>query len=229
MKLGIMQPYFLPYIGYFQLINAVDKYVIYDDVQYIKGGWINRNFILLNSERFLINLLLLGASSNKTINEIEVQSNQVKLKKTIESAYKKAPMFDKVFPVLTNIMEYEKKELGQFLGNSIKELCNYMSINTELIYSSKIEKDNTLKAQDKVMQICNILKADKYLNAIGGQALYNKDDFKKQNIELHFLNSSSKPYTQFNNEFVPYLSIVDVLMFNSVEKVKDILNDYNIL
>lgn len=229
MKLGIMQPYFLPYIGYFQLINAVDKYVIYDDVQYIKGGWINRNFILLNGERFLINLLLSGASSNKTINEIEVQSNQVKLKKTIESAYKKAPMFDKVFPVLTNIMEYEKKELGQFLGNSIKELCNYMSINTELIYSSKIEKDNTLKAQDKVMQICNILKADKYLNAIGGQALYNKDDFKKQNIELHFLNSSSKPYTQFNNEFVPYLSIVDVLMFNSVEKVKDILNDYNIL
>ena len=229
MKLGIMQPNFLPYIGYFQLINAVDKYVIYDDVQYIKGGWINRNFILLNGERFLINLLLSGASSNKTINEIEVQSNQVKLKKTIESAYKKAPMFDKVFPVLTNIMEYEKKELGQFLGNSIKELCNYMSINTELIYSSKIEKDNTLKAQDKVMQICNILKADKYLNAIGGQALYNKDDFKKQNIELHFLNSSSKPYTQFNNEFVPYLSIVDVLMFNSVEKVKDILNDYNIL
>ena len=229
MKLGIMQPYFLPYIGYFQLINAVDKYVIYDDVQYIKGGWINRNFILLNGERFLINLLLSGASSNKTINEIEVQSNQVKLKKTIESAYKKAPMFDKVFPVLINIMEYEKKELGQFLGNSIKELCNYMSINTELIYSSKIKKNNTLKAQDKVMQICNILKADKYLNAIGGQALYNKDDFKKQNIELHFLNSSSKPYTQFNNEFVPYLSIVDVLMFNSVEKVKDMLNDYNIV
>jgi len=126
MKIGIMQPCFFPYIGYFQLINSVDKYVIYDDVQFIKGGWINRNNILLNGERHRINLLLSGASSNKSINEVEVQSNQVKLIKTIESAYKKAPTFDKVFPVLLNILEYGGKNLGEFLGNSIKEFCNYM-------------------------------------------------------------------------------------------------------
>ena len=229
MKVGIMQPYFLPYIGYFQLINAVDKYVIYDDVQYIKGGWINRNYILLNYERFLINLLLSGASSNKTINNIEVQSNQSKLIKTIENAYKKAPMFEKVFPLFLMLMEYKEKNLGLFIGNSILELCRYLSIETELVYSSDIEKDNTLKAQDKVLHICKLLGANNYLNAIGGQILYNKEDFKKQGIVLQFLDTTIKPYQQLNNEFVPYLSIIDVLMFNSVEEINEMLSDYSLV
>lgn len=229
MTIGIMQPYFLPYIGYFQLINAVDKYVIYDDVQFIKGGWINRNFILLNGERFLINLLLSGASSNKTINNIEVQYNQSKLIKTIENAYKKASMFDKVFPVFMNIMEYKEKNLGMFLGNSIIELCNYLSLKTEIVFSSSIEKDNTLKGQDKVLNICKIIGADQYMNAIGGQALYDKENFKKQNIELQFLNTTIIPYHQFNNEFVPFLSLLDVLMFNSTERVNDLLDKFELI
>lgn len=229
MTVGIMQPYFLPYIGYFQLINAVDKYVIYDDVQFIKGGWINRNNILLNGERHLVNLLLSGASSNKNINEIEVQSNQTKIIKVIESAYKKAPFFEEVFSMFLKIIEYEKRELGQFLGNSIAELCKYMFIDTELIFSSTIKKDNTLKAQEKVLQICEILGATKYYNAIGGQELYNKKDFKQQKIELQFLDTQITAYPQFKNEFVSHLSILDVLMFNSVEEVKTFLDNYKLI
>lgn len=229
MKVGIMQPYFLPYLGYWQLINAVDKYVIYDDVQFIKGGWINRNNILLNGQEHLVNLVLSGASSNKTINEIEVQSNQNKLIKTIESVYKKAPMFDKVFLLFLEIMQYEHKNLALFLGNSIRELCKYMAIDTEIIFSSTIEKSNLLKGQDKVLNICQILDANIYLNAIGGKELYNSADFEKQNIQLNFLETNIETYVQLKNEFVPYLSILDVLMFNSEEEVKKMLKNYQLI
>ena len=229
MTVGIMQPYFLPYIGYFQLINAVDQYVIYDDVQFIKGGWINRNHILLNGEQHLINLILSGASSNKKINEIEVQPKQTKLIKVIESAYKKAPHFNVVFPLVLKIMEFENRALGAFLGNSLAVLCKYMSIDTALIFSSMLQKDNALKSQDRVLHIAELLGANSYLNAIGGQDLYDKEDFKNQNINLQFLKSQFTVYPQFRKEFVPHLSILDVLMFNSVEEIQPMLKAYEII
>ena len=224
-----MQPYFLPYIGYFQLINAVDKYVIYDDVQFIKGGWINRNNILLNGDKFMFNLILKGASPNKLINEITVNSDQSKLLKTIENSYKKALCFETVFPIVISIFKYNDKNLANFIGNSIVEVCNYLKINTEIIYSSKLNKINNSKGQDKIVRICDLLKADIYLNAIGGQKLYNKETFKSNNIDLKFLRSNLICYPQFRNEFVPFLSILDVMMFNSIEEIKCILDNYELI
>lgn len=229
MKLGIMQPYFMPYIGYWQLINAVDKFVIYDDVNYIKGGWINRNYILLNNQRFLINLLLLGASSNKLINEIEVQENQTKLMKTIESAYKKAPMFDSFFPMFLQIMSFSKKNLSDFIGNSLIVVAQYLGIETEFIYSSDIEKDNLLKAQDKVLHICQLLGAKQYINAIGGQELYDKEVFVSEGVQLNFIKSELTPYKQFKGEFIAGLSILDVLMFNPVGDINGLLVSYSLI
>ncbi|HHU17898.1 MAG TPA: WbqC family protein [Clostridiales bacterium] len=229
MKLGIMQPYFMPYLGYWQLIKAVDKFVIYDDVNFIKGGWINRNNILLNNQRFLINLLLSGASSNKLINEIKVQGNQTKLIKTIESAYKKAPMFDTVFPLFLQIMSFCNNNLAKFIGNSLIEVTNYLMIETEFIYSSDIEKDNSLRAQDKILHICNLLGAKQYINAIGGQELYDKESFDSQGLKLNFIKSELPPYKQFNNEFIPGLSIIDVMMFNSVEEINGMLDKYELI
>jgi len=229
MKLGIMQPYFLPYIGYWQLINAVDKYVIYDDVQFIKGGWINRNNVLINGQKQLFNLLLSGASPNKLINEITVQDNQTKLIRTIELNYKKAPMFQQVFPLFLHIMEHSDKNLAKFIGNSIVEISKYLSIQTEFIYSSTLDKDNTLRAQDKVLDICKLLNAIKYINAIGGADLYSKESFANNGIQLSFLESKILPYKQLNSEFVPYLSILDILMFNSQERVKTMLDNYKLL
>lgn len=229
MRIAIMQPYFLPYIGYFQLIDAVDKFVIYDDVQFIRRGWINRNYILLNGERHLINLLLSGASLNKTINNIKLQPNQQKLIKTIENVYKKAPMFNEVFPVFLNIMEYEEKNLGKFLGYSITQLCKYLHVNTELFFSSDINKNCSLKGQDKVLHICNLLETNSYINTISGETLYSKDDFEKQNIELKFLKSNTKDYPQFKNEFVPNLSILDVMMFNSIVEIRQLLDNYELV
>lgn len=229
MTVGIMQPYFLPYIGYWQLINAVDKYVIYDDVQFIKGGWINRNNILTNGQRQLFNLLLSGASPNKLINEISVQDNQTKLIRTIELNYKKAPMFQQVFPLFLHIMEHSDKNLAKFIGNSIVEISKYLSVETEFIYSSTLDKDNTLRAQDKVLGICKLLNANDYLNAIGGTDLYSKEIFLNNGIQLSFLESKNVQYKQFNNEFVPYLSILDVLMFNDMSKINDFLNEYKLI
>ena len=229
MKVGIMQPYFLPYIGYWQLINAVDKYVIYDDVQFIKGGWINRNNILINGQKQLFNLLLLGASSNKLINEIIVQKNQTKLIRTIELNYKKAPMFQQVFPFFLQIMEHSDKNLAKFIGNSIVEISKYLFIETEFIYSSTLDKDNILRAEDKVLDICKLLNATKYINAVGGVDLYSKESFSNNGIQLSFLEPKILPYEQLHSEFVPYLSIIDILMFNSQVKAKTMLDNYRLL
>ena len=229
MKLGIMQPYFLPYIGYFQLINAVDKYVIYDDVNYIKGGWINRNKLLLNEKEFMFNLILSGASPNKLINEVLVAANQSKLLKTIEGAYKKAPYFNEVLPVILSIVEYEDKNLARFIGNSLIQIADYLKFNTIFMCSSELQKNYSLKAQDKVINICSVLQATQYFNAFGGMGLYSKSDFETNNIKLCFLKPQPIEYKQFNNKFVPNLSMLDVLMFNPVEEINKLLYKYDLI
>lgn len=229
MTLAIMQPYLFPYIGYWQLINAVDTFVIYDDVNFIKQGYINRNSILSNGKSQVITMELIGASSNKLINEVEVGNNRKKLSKTIKQNYIKAPYFEVVYPLIENILNQNEKNLGKFIGYSLEQISNYLEINTKFIYSSDIEKDNALKAQDKVLEICNILKADKYINAIGGQELYNKEIFKENGIELNFLKTELVEYKQFKNDFVPYLSIIDILMFNSKDEIKNMLVRYELV
>lgn len=232
-KLGIMQPYFFPYIGYFQLINAVDKYVVYDDVNFIKGGRINRNSILVGGEAKKINLLLKGASPNKHINDIELLHDHIaenKVLKTIEMNYMKAPNFNKAFTVIEKIILNSEKNLGAYLFDSIRSLCDYMKINTKIILSSTIDKDNSLKAEEKVYEICKLMNAGEYYNSIGGRKLYSKEEFQKRNIKLYFLKPNDDfQYKQFNGEFVPDLSIIDVMMFNDVEQIQKLLTEYTLL
>lgn len=231
MKLGIMQPYFFPYLGYWQLINAVDTYVVYDDVAYIKGGWINRNNILVNGKANLITLSLENSSSFKNINEINIiknGKNAEKIVKTIQMAYKKAPFFNQVMLILENLL-LKNDKIADLNYNSILEINKYLGIDTKVILSSKIEKDNSLKAQDKVIAINKLLGADTYINAIGGQELYGREEFKREGIELKFLKMKDIKYTQFKNQFVQNLSIIDVLMFNSHKQIKEMLDDYTLL
>ncbi|MBU5436659.1 WbqC family protein [Tissierella sp. MSJ-40] len=232
MKLAIMQPYFLPYIGYWQLMNAVDKYVIYDDVNFMKRGWINRNRILMNGKAKIINIQMYGASQNKLINEVELlgdKKHNKKLLRTLESCYKKAPYFSSAYPIVEKIINKEEQKLIGYLEYSIKQICEYLSINTELIVSSTINKNNDLKGQDKILEICKILGVDEYYNAIGGQELYSYEDFESQNIKLKFLKTERINYKQFNDEFVPNLSIIDLMMFNSKEDIKKMLEQYELL
>jgi len=229
MKLGIMQPYFLPYIGYFQLIKAVDKYVIADDMNYIKQGWINRNNFLLNGQPFMFHLPLINASINKRINEIHVVENQSKLLKTIEVNYRKTPHFNQVFPMIEGIIRHEDKNLARYVGNSIIKIAGYLQIDTEFIYNSDHECEQTLKGQDRLISNCLIYGAKTYINAIGGTELYDKEAFKKVGIDLLFLKTQPIEYKQLKNLFVPNLSILDVLMFNSVEQVSDLLMKYDLI
>lgn len=227
--IAIMQPYFFPYIGYFQLVYSVDKFVIYDDVNYIKQGWIAKNRILLNNKPHNLTLNLRGASSFKKINEIEIGDFNYKLLKTIQQAYRKAPYFNEVFPVVEQIIGNKEVSLSGYLAYSISQICNYLSINTEILISSRLEKNNNLHGQDKVIAICKLLNADVYVNAIGGQALYSCEDFAKEDIALKFLDTSDIKYEQFGAEFVPWLSIIDVLMFNSTSEVRLLLDKYEFI
>ncbi len=231
MKLGIMQPYFFPYIGYWQLMNAVDKYVIYDDVNYIKRGWINKNNILVNGAVHQINLFLMKSSQNKLINEIEIIRDEriEKVLKTIAMAYAKAPYYKNVFPLITEIMNNSENNLARFLLSSFKVINQYLEIKTELILSSKLKKDNSLKGEDKIIHICKLLCADEYYNAIGGQELYERKRFSENGMRLRFLKTNEILYMQFKNEFIPNLSIIDVMMFNSPNKIKELLKQYTLL
>ena len=229
MTLGIMQPYFMPYIGYWQLMAAVDTYVVYDDVNYIKGGWVARNNILLNGQKHMFTITLNGASPNKLFNEITIKDDFKKFSRLIESAYRKAPYYAEVSALLNKIYNYGDKSLGAFMMNSFQVVLDYLEIDTKLILSSTIEKDNSLRGKDKVKHICHLLGADTYYNAIGGQELYDKNDFRVDGINLQFVQTNLTPYAQLGNEFVPGLSLIDVLMFNSPMETKKMLNAYTLL
>ena len=229
MKVAIMQPYFFPYIGYWQLISAVDSFVIFDDVNYINKGYINRNSILLDGQEHRINLELTKASQNKLINEIDVRDNCSKLLKTIQLAYKKAPLFEVVYPVIEEVLTRDEKKLSKFLGEGIKVLSKYIGITSKFIYSSDINIDNSLKSQDRIISIVNELHATNYINAIGGRELYSGNQFEKEGIKLNFLKPTIGEYKQFKNDFIPSLSIIDIMMFNEVESIQEMLGMYELV
>ena len=224
-----MQPYFLPYIGYFQLMKAADTFVFYDDVTFIKQGWINRNRILLNGKDFLFTLEMKGASSFKNINTIEVGSNRNKLIKTFVQAYKKAPYFKDVEPLLFDIFDSTQSNLSKFIIETHLLITSYLRMSTKFLISSQIEKNNKLKGQDKVLEICQQLGADIYINGIGGKDLYSKADFNQAGIKLTFLQPQKTEYKQFNEIVIPWLSIIDVMMFNSFEEIHKMLNNFKLV
>lgn len=234
MKLAIMQPYFFPYIGYFQLIRAADKFVIYDNIKFTKKGWFHRNKLSFNKkvEYFTINIKndsdYLDAK-DRVISPIYFEKEVPKILRKIEQSYKKAPYFNEVFPWLKNVFQYEEENLFNYIHNSIKETVKYLNINTEIIISSSLPINYNLKNKWKIFDIYNYLQADLYINPIGGKKIYDIDDFKKHKVNLKFLESNMPKYKQFNEEFIPYLSIIDVMMFNSPEEIRKMLNNYELI
>lgn len=228
-KVGIMQPYFFPYLGYWQLIASVDQFIVYDDVNYINRGWINRNHFLINGEKKLFTILLEKASQNKLINEIWIKDDFSKFIKMLHLNYSKAPFFKDVIAMVESICSFQNKNLALFLYNSIVQVVNYLGMETDLLLSSSLQKDNARRGQEKILHICELLDADMYINAIGGKELYDADVFGKHHLELRFLQTGEYSYKQTGNDFVSQLSILDVLMFNSKEKVGMLLNEYTLI
>ncbi len=211
-----MQPYFFPYIGYFQLINAVDKFIIYDDVNYINRGWINRNNILINGVASFIQIPLSGASQNKLINEVKILNEakwKIKFLRTIEQSYKKAPFFIAIYDLIQTQINKEHAHISGLNEVSTQAVCKYLGINTQIISGSSHYQNKHKSGQDRILDICKIENADHYINPIGGMELYDRELFDENKIKLNFIQSSAIFYPQFNNLFAPYLSIIDVLMF----------------
>jgi WbqC-like protein family len=232
MKIAIMQPYLFPYIGYFQLINLVDKFIFYDDVNFINKGWINRNNIGVNGKPNLFTIPLKEASQNKLINEIEILQDekwQIRFLKTIEQNYKKAPQFHAVYPLITEIINQKERNISNFIFYSTKLICDYLDIKTTLIQSSTIYQNTNLKAQERILDICIQEKASQYINPQGGTELYDKTFFENRNIQLNFLKSFPTIYPQFSTTFLPYLSIIDVLMFNKKSTINDHLVSFELI
>lgn len=223
MKLGIMQPYFLPYIGYFQLIGAVDSFVVYDNIKYTKKGWINRNRLLLNGSDDAFSLPLKKGSDSLDIVEREISDSfdPVSMLNQFRGVYRKAPHFAPTYKLLEAILGQSTRNLFQYLRGSIEKCCEHLGITTKIIVSSSVAIDHSLKAQDKVIAICEALQAHVYINAIGGVGLYKPESFGRRGVELKFIRSREISYPQFGAPFVPWLSIVDVLMFNSVEEIRN--------
>jgi len=232
-KIAIMQPYFMPYIGYFQLINSVDMFVIYDNIQYTKKGWINRNRILSNGKDHLITLPIKKDSDYLDVVKRELskswEKDKSKMLNIIKSSYGKSPYFQETFELISKCLNNSEVNLFKFIYDSIVLMNDHLEIKTPIIISSTIDTDHTLKSQDKVLSLCKEQNADIYINSIGGVELYNKETFKQNNIELNFIKSNPIQYTQFNNEFVPWLSIIDVMMFNSRDQIKEYLNNYTLI
>lgn len=226
MRLAIMQPYFFPYIGYFQLIAAVDMFIVYDNIKYTKKGWINRNRMLQNSKDMMFSLPLKGDSDTLDVCERELAAdfNRDKLLNQFNGAYRHAPYFAQTLPLVEQIVRYEGANLFHFLHHSIVKTCEHLGITTEIGISSGIAIDHDLKNQNKVLALCEAVGATTYVNAIGGMELYSKKTFQEKGIALKFIQSKSFEYPQFGHAFVPWLSIIDVMMFNSVDAIKECLS-----
>jgi hypothetical protein len=227
-KLAIMQPYFLPYIGYFQLIRAVDCFVLYDNIKYTKKGWINRNRFLVNGSDSVFTIPLQSDPDSFDVAQRTIASdfNKAKFLNRFRESYRRAPNFSAAWPILEQIVMSEQTSLLRFIHDSLTAICGWLGIDTKIVLSSSVEIDHSLRSRDKVVAICQTLGAEHYLNAIGGQALYAKDDFRSQGIELSFLQSHPIEYAQFNHPFVPWLSIIDVMMFNHPEQIQPMLSKW---
>lgn len=231
MRLAIMQPYFFPYLGYYQLINCSDSFVIYDNVEFTKSSWIRRNRILNSDSDLYIIVPVKKASDYTHVREIQISKtfDIKKLLRVIEGAYRRSPYYDEIYPLIEQNISPKNNNLFDYLFGITRNLCAYLNIETELIISSSISIDHSLKSQEKVIAICSALNANEYINPIGGKSLYDKSSFMKWGIKLSFHQMCDIIYHQYNNQFIPNLSIIDVMMFNSKEKIEKLLNRYKLI
>ncbi|MDO6390229.1 WbqC family protein [Pontibacter sp. BT731] len=233
MRVAIMQPYFLPYIGYFQLMNAVDTFVVYDNIEFSKKGWVQRNRYLQGGKDQLFSLPLKKDSDylnivDRCLGDVYISESE-KLLRRLESSYRKAPYFSDAFPVIEKCVKHQDRNLFNFIFHSLKVIREYIDLDSELIVSSRIDIENGLKGEERVIATCKALGAKHYINAIGGIELYNKSRFLKEGIALSFIKSEQIIYQQFGDNFISNLSILDVMMFNDRETIKQFLKRYNLI
>lgn len=230
-RIAIMQPYFFPYIGYFQLISHVDQFVIYDNIKYTKKGWINRNRMLGRQGAVTFSLPLMKGSDQSDIVDRAIADDfdAEQMLRRLTAAYIKAPFYADTIELVEQILKYNEQNLFRFLAHSLGKICSFINISTPYIASSSILSGSSCRGQEPVIAICKALSADEYINPQNGVHLYDADSFRKNSIELKFLFSHAIPYDQGSEKFIENLSIIDVLMFNHRDCIRDkIMRQYTI-
>ena len=234
MRIAVMQPYLFPYIGYFQLIGAVDTFVFFDDVNFITKGYIHRNAIAINGRKAMFTVPLSGASQNLLIKEVSIHGHEYgkwwqKFGKTIKQQYGSAPFFKETIEMLNEVFDTPSDSIASLAEKSVIAVSERLNLATQFTRSSRIDYDNSGTAQEKVLDICAFLKADTYINPIGGMDLYDKDGFRKKDIDLFYMRCRGITYAQKSDVFVPSLSIIDVLMYNEPERIAEFLKDFELV
>lgn len=229
-KIAIMQPYFLPYLGYFNLIHASKKFIFLDDANFINKGWINRNKILLNGDEFLFSIPIQKSSQNRKIFEL-VPIIDLNFKKKffarIDHAYKKSPNFYEIKELLRSIFNSEYKTISDLAINSI--ICVNKYLGKDFCWSkSSLFNNSELEKKERLIDIIKIEGFSNYVNAANGNVLYDKQHFKNKGINLFFLEPKLKPYEQNSGIFRKGLSIIDVLMFNDKDQIYEMLSSYDL-
>jgi WbqC-like protein len=227
-----MQPYLFPYIGYFQLMHAVDRFVVADDLTFIKQGWINRNRLLINGAPAYFTVPLKRHPADAPINTVDIDDRgtrwRTRMLKTVENFYRRTPSFDAVFPMVERVIAGPFTKVADLARASLREVCAYLAIPTTVVDSSSRYGNAHLKGQDRVIDTCRLEGATEYVNAPGGRALYTPQVFLAHGIRLHFVCAELAEYPQFGGPFVPGLSIIDVLMFNTPAAARELLTRYHL-
>ena len=222
-SIAIMQPYFLPYLGYFHLINSVDVFVIYDDIQYTKKGWINRNRLIFNGNVDYVTIPLVKDSDFLNVNQRRIsqgwEKDKNKLLRKLEQSYRKRDNFERGFSLTEKILNYDDDNLFNYINHSVNLICQYLGVKTKIVTSSTLGDFSEYKGKDKVIAICKELSGDRYVNAIGGMSLYDKEEFLNFGLDLKFVKSKIKPYNQDKVAFEPGLSIIDLIFSISEEEL----------
>lgn len=234
MKLAIMQPYIFPYVGYFQLIKAADIFVFFDDVQFKRRSYISRNAILINNEPNNFSVPVQKGNQQDLINQIKLHNGEFenwkfKFLRSLSHAYAKAPYFNPVFDLVQAVFETENKTIGALTKKSIEKTCDYLKVKVEFKDSTSLAYDREGTGQDKILSICGLLQANTYVNAINGRSLYTSEIFQEQGTDLFFLEPKVAPYKQFDLDFTPNLSIIDMMMFLSPEEIQTHLGKYKLI
>ena len=211
----------------------VSTFVVYDDIEFTKKGWINRNRYLHDGRDDIFSIPVKKDSDYLYVVERQLAgtfaTEKQKLVRKLESAYRKAPFFDEGMAILKSCLECDDCNLFTFIYHSIQKIKTALKIDTELVISSKLKIDRETKGQDRVIAICKALAATDYINPIGGTALYNKQSFSDEGINLHFQCVTPLKYRQFNHNFIPNLSIIDVLMFLGVDGTRPLLGEMTLV
>jgi WbqC-like protein family len=229
MRVAIMQPYLFPYLGYYQLAAAVDRWVFYDDVMFIKKGFINRNSILVNGAGYRFTVPITNQSQFRAINDHYAIPPFDGILRIIDHAYEKAPGYSRVFPMVSSVLDGRETNIARIAGASVSAVFDYLGIGIHASWSSAISGHQHLKGQERILAICKTLGASEYVNPIGGVELYDEALFASRGIRLRFHRMRPVSYHQGNVPFAPNLSMIDVLMHNDPDRVVSLLRECDLV